>query len=271
MHSSKRFWWLLLLPVVIVIIGTIGMMAIEHLSFLNAIYFTIVTIGTVGFGDITPATTGGKILSIFLIVIGIGTFVTIITAIAERSLSRRERNVHRQRLNMLIGVFFTESGNELLHIFTRFDPNIEGVRRDFAVASEWNEKDFILLRKRLNGYEHAIDHTRFDPDMLYLHLKNKGDFLIRQLENADLTENETFTELLWAVVHLRDELAARSTLSSLPESDMVHLASDVKRAYSLLTRQWLEYMLYLKNRYPFLFSLAVRTNPFAEQRSAVVR
>jgi hypothetical protein len=45
----------------------------------------------------------------------------------------------------------------------------------------------------------------------------------------------------------------------------------VKWAYSLLTRQWLEYMLYLKKRYPFLFSLAVRTNPFAEHRSAIVK
>jgi voltage-gated potassium channel len=262
---------LLLLPVAIVIVGAIGMMALEHLSFLDAIYFTIVTIGTVGYGDIHPVTTGGKILAVFLIVVGIGTFLTILTGIAQRLLYRRERNVHQQRLNMLIGVFFTEAGNELLYIFTRFDPNIHGVRQDFAVAAQWNEKDFTLLRKRLNGYEHTVDHTRFDPDLLNQHLKNKGEFLIRQLENADLTENETFTELLWAVVHLRDELAARSTLASLPESDMVHLANDVKWAYSLLTRQWLEYMLYLKRRYPFLFSLAVRTNPFAEHRSAIVK
>jgi voltage-gated potassium channel len=268
---SKRFWLLLLLPVAIVVIGAIGMMALEHLSFLNAIYFTIVTIGTVGFGDIHPVTTGGKILVIFLIIIGIGTFLTILTGIAQRILYRRERNVHRQRLNMLIGVFFTEAGNELLHIFTHFDPNIHSVRKDFAAAAQWSEKDFAVLRKRLKSYEHAVDHTKFDPDLLHQHLKNKGEFLIRQLENSDLTENETFTELLWSVVHLRDELAARSTLASLPEPDMVHLANDVKWAYSILTRQWLEYMLYLKRRYPFLFSLAVRTNPFALHRSAVVK
>ena len=45
---------------------------------------------------------------------------------------------------------------------------------------------------------------------------------------------------------------------------------DIKRAYGLLTRQWLDYMQYLKNRYPFLFSLALRTNPFAESASAIV-
>jgi voltage-gated potassium channel len=84
-------------------------------------------------------------------------------------------------------------------------------------------------------------------------------------------ENETFTRLLWAVVHLRDELAARSSLTDLPETDISHLANDVKRAYSLLTGQWIHYMQYLKTHYPFLFSLALRTNPFAENPSAIVK
>ena len=270
MNNFKRFW-ILLLPLAVIIIGTGGMMAIEHLSFIDALYFTFVTIATVGYGDITPVTAGGKIFSIFLIIIGIGTFLTILTRIAERLLHRRERNMHRQRLNMLIGVFFTEAGNPLLHIFTRFDPNIGGIRKDFTVTAQWTDKEFTHLRKRLSGYEHTIDHNLLDLDLLHRYLQEKGDLFIRQLENADLIENETFTELLWAVVHLRDELAARSALTKLPESDIVHLANDVKRAYSLLTRQWLEYMVYLKNRYPFLFSLAVRTNPFVENPSAIVK
>jgi hypothetical protein len=271
MYSFKRFWVLLLLPVAVIIIGTIGMMAIEHRSLLDAVYYTVVTITTVGYGDITPVTAGGKIFSIFLIIIGIGTFLTILTNIADRLLHRRQRNMHRQRLNMLIGVFFTEVGNELLRILTSFDPNIDGIRQDFTVAAQWTEKEFVHLRKRLQGYEHDIDPARLDLDMLHRFLKEKGDLLIRQLENADLLENETFTELLWAVVHLRDELSARSTLVRLPESDIVHLANDVKRAYDLLTRQWLEHMVHLKNRYPFLFSLAVRTNPFVENPSVVIK
>jgi voltage-gated potassium channel len=271
MNIFKQFRFLLLLPVVIIIIGTGGIMAIEHLSFLDALYFTIVTITTVGYGDITPVTTGGKIFSIFLIIIGIGTFLTILTSIAERLLHRRQRSLHRHRLNMLIGVFFTEAGNELLRIFTRFDPNIGDVRKDFMVAAQWTDKEFAHLRKRLTGYEHTVDRASLDLDMLYRHLMEKGDLLVRQLENTDLIENETFTELLWAVVHLRDELAAWSTLVRLPESDINHLANDVKRAYGLLTRQWLEYMVHLRNRYPFLFSLAVRTNPFVEKPSVIIK
>jgi len=50
-----------------------------------------------------------------------------------------------------------------------------------------------------------------------------------------------------------------------------HLASDIKRAHHLLVREWLAHMEHLKNEYPYLFSLAVRTNPFDPNASAEVR
>jgi hypothetical protein len=52
---------------------------------------------------------------------------------------------------------------------------------------------------------------------------------------------------------------------------MGQLAVDVTRAYTLLTRQWISYLEYLKTMYPFLFSLALRTNPFVRSPSAIVR
>ena len=45
----------------------------------------------------------------------------------------------------------------------------------------------------------------------------------------------------------------------------------IRRVYGLLGRQWTDYLQYLKSRYPFLFSLALRTNPFVEKPSPVVR
>ena len=101
-------------------------------------------------------------------------------------------------------------------------------------------------------------------------LKEKGDLLLRQIENQDLLEHAFFTELLWATVHLRDELMSRKNLRKLPQNDLMHLANDAKRAYSYIVRQWLDYMQYLKRSYPYLFSLALRTNPFTENPSAIV-
>jgi hypothetical protein len=59
-----------------------------------------------------------------------------------------------------------------------------------------------------------------------------------------------------------EELAFRSDLSALTVPDQKHIAGDIKRAYLLLISEWVDYMKHLKNNYPYLFSLAMRTNPF---------
>jgi hypothetical protein len=64
------------------------------------------------------------------------------------------------------------------------------------------------------------------------------------------------------VFHLTEELAVRKDLMTIPDSDLQHLTNDTKRAYTLFIREWLNYMKHLKDDYPYLFSLAVRTNPF---------
>jgi len=45
----------------------------------------------------------------------------------------------------------------------------------------------------------------------------------------------------------------------------------MNRVYSQLARQWLGYMEHLKGSYPYLYSLALRTNPFNRIASPVVR
>jgi hypothetical protein len=94
--------------------------------------------------------------------------------------------------------------------------------------------------------------------------------LLRLLENPSLLEQESFTEQLWAVFHVADELQHRSDLAHLPGGDYRHLALDTGRAYSALTAEWLKYMAHLLKRYPYLFSLALRTNPFDPTASPVI-
>ena len=272
MHTiSKNMRYFLMLPFLVLVMGTIGFMLLENLSFLDALYFTVVTITTVGYGDITPVTTGGKIFAMIVIIFGISSFVSILTNLFQWFIRRGELNLHRHRMNMLTGVFFTEAGNELLRIFSRFDPHVETVRHQFMVTPEWTAEQFKNLKTHLSGYHYNVDIALIELDSLKEFLREKGDMLIRQLENPDIEEREEFSELLWAIVHLRDELVARKTFDSLPETDLSHIVVDIKRAYSLLTRLWLDYMLYLQNRYPFLFSLALRTNPFVENPSVVVQ
>lgn len=79
-------------------LGTVGFTLAEDLSPLDALYFTVVTVSTVGYGDIQPATPAGKGGAIGIIVVGVGTFLGAIASIAEAALSRRERRAGQRHL-----------------------------------------------------------------------------------------------------------------------------------------------------------------------------
>jgi hypothetical protein len=97
------------------------------------------------------------------------------------------------------------------------------------------------------------------------------EFLLRLLENPNLLEHDTFTNLLMAVFHLTEELASRSDVRQLSETDLLHIAGDMKRVYVLLTAEWLDYMKHLHENYPYLFSFAMRTNPFDPSATPEIR
>ena len=94
--------------------------------------------------------------------------------------------------------------------------------------------------------------------------------LVSLLENPILLEHENFTEHLQAIFHVNEELGARPNFDHLPQPDRKHLTGDINRAYGSLVGQWLGYMLYLQQHYPYLFSLAVRTNPFNPEATATL-
>mgnify|MGYP000446885037 CR=1 FL=1 len=51
-------------------------------------------------------------------------------------------------------------------------------------------------------------------------------------------------------------------LELLTQQDIEHLTNDIKRAYNIIINEWIEYLIYLKNNYPYLYVSAVTINPF---------
>lgn len=123
----------------------------------------------------------------------------------------------------------------------------------------------------MKEYDYEIGVGRADWEGLKKFLLNKRDFLLRLLENPNLLEHESFTELLRAVFHLTEELGARRSLEMLPDTDYRHLAGDSKRVYKQIVGQWIDYMKHIEGNYPYLFSLVLRMNPFDQSASPVVR
>ncbi|MBN2181368.1 MAG: hypothetical protein JW715_05605 [Sedimentisphaerales bacterium] len=196
--------------------------------------------------------------------------VLLVTLIIHHLLSEREKRAMLKKLNMVIGAFFSEVGTLLLKYFAGFDSNAEKFSKHLIVDNDWSPEHFTQMQVVLQKHNYQIDSRIGDLSGLQKFIVEKRAFLLRLLENPNLLEHDEFTELLWAVFHLAEELSCRSSVAGLPDTDYHHLSGDIKRAHSLLVREWLSYMEHLKSAYPYLFSLAVRTNPFDPNASAEV-
>src|SRR3990170_3438036 len=67
----------------LLVFGVAGYMLIEGWSFLDAIYMTVTTVATVGFREVQPLSTGGKIFTLFLIIFGVGVALFVLTAVVQ--------------------------------------------------------------------------------------------------------------------------------------------------------------------------------------------
>ena len=197
--------------------------------------------------------------------------VLLVTLILHRLLSNMEKRSRMEKLNMVIGAFFVEVGTDLLTYLSDADPELDAIRSELVVTARWSDEEFARITKNLEAYSYKIDINKVDLDYLKASLSKEREFFLRLIENPALMEHESFTDLLLAISHLSEELSRRKSLEGLPKSDLAHLTVDIKRAYQRLVREWLSYMRYLKIHYPYLFSLAMRTNPFDQTASPVIR
>jgi len=246
----KDFWrergWL----IAVFILASASVYFIHYLIFRDIHHIFVYMIGDLGF----------LFLDVMLVVI-----------VIEQLLNQREKRNRLDKLNMLISAFFSEVGNGFLQLLTNLIENKETLRQKVLFHSGWQKQDFRRAVKEIKSLPINIS---LDPDKLE-HLRHfllpKQDFLLSLLANPSLLEHEAFTNLLWAIFHLAEELALRpEEMNDLPPSDLSHLNNDVGRVVTLLLEAWLNYAAHLKERYPFLFSLAVRINPFAVSPTPVV-
>ena len=212
---------------------------------------------------------------IFLYLIGDIAFVFIevllVTLIIHELLNQREKRARFEKLNMVIGIFFSEVGTKLLNFLSARDPDGEKIPEELLHKDGWSEKNVSRLGEQLNRYDYGLEIQNEDLSQLKVLLSDKKDFLLRLLENPNILEHESFTDVLRAVFHLAEELDYREDLERLPNSDRTHLVGDMKRVYRFLAYQWLFYMGYLKNNHPYLFHLAIRMNPFDQNASPIVK
>ena len=196
--------------------------------------------------------------------------VLLVTLVVHQVLELHDRRQRVEKLNMIVGTFFSALGKQLLAYLSDNDPDLDQIRPQLMVTDTWTDETFQRVEERLKRHPCRIVIEKIDLAGLNDLLGSREEFLLRLLENPVLLEHETFTELLQAIFHFNEELKSRPDVTGLPDTDTAHLTRDLERIYGLLIREWLDYMRYLKKNYPYLFSLAMRTNPFDETASAIV-
>jgi hypothetical protein len=197
--------------------------------------------------------------------------LVLVTLIIDQVLRTREKRAMRMKAKMIVGAFFSELGLDLIGRISKLDIHAVENREYFDIEHDWTERDFKRAMHRLDNANYEIDPRNADREELTTLFEEKRNFLLRLIENPSILEHGPFTDLLWAVFHLAEELTYRKEVTSLPEADYEHLFDDFQRAYTLLVSEWLIYLKHLKQNYPYLFSLALRLDPFDEKASAVVQ
>lgn len=90
--SDRAYQVITLLTIGVILVGIVFYHYVENFTWVDAFYFSVVTLATVGYGDITPKTEIGKIFTVFYILFGIG----IIVAFTSNLLKRAQRHRFRR-------------------------------------------------------------------------------------------------------------------------------------------------------------------------------
>ena len=99
----REFQLLLSLVVMIIAGGSIFYHFVEGWKWLDAFYFSFISLATVGYGDFTPKTDAGKIFTIFYLIVGIALFAALINNIIKSRIAKRSikyyEDIHAKKEN----------------------------------------------------------------------------------------------------------------------------------------------------------------------------
>ncbi|KJR46712.1 hypothetical protein UF75_2895 [Desulfosporosinus sp. I2] len=196
--------------------------------------------------------------------------VIIVTLVLDKLLTAREKQEKLLKLNIIISAFFSELGAEAISRMTSSNLNLSALEVGLRVDSGWNEAEFKKASNIVKGFKFQVESTSIQLVSMREFLHANKPYLLRMFDNPNLLEHDAFTEMLWALLHVTEELESRESLEGLPKNDIAHLSNDVMRAYRFLTIEWVCYMKYLKKDYPYLFSLATRKNPYKGKSSVII-
>ena len=189
---KKKILIIVSLILIVLSFGTIGYMIIENMSFLDAFYMTVITVTTVGFGEVKRLSHDGKIFTIFLIVSGFGVFTYAATAGAQILVEGELKEIFKKKrikkdINKLKGHFiicgFGRMGqiickelkaNKVNFVVIDKEENFLKDREDILYLIGDATKDEILKEAGIERAKGLISVLTTDAENLYVVLSARS-------------------------------------------------------------------------------------------------
>lgn len=138
--------------VAVVVVGTVGFMAVEHASLLESLYMVVITISTVGFREVVSLSEPGRLLTMGLIVVGVGTLFFTAAAVMEmavENISERRRGQVERKIEHLSGhtiiCGWGRVGRGVWEIHDERDVPCVVIERDAATAEAAREQGALVV------------------------------------------------------------------------------------------------------------------------------
>lgn len=94
--AEPSFRGLVYLTSVVIASGTIFYRTVEDWGWIDSLYFTVITLTTVGYGDLSPSRPGSKLFTVAIVLLGIGLLVTLIERVARYAVADHEARKGRK-------------------------------------------------------------------------------------------------------------------------------------------------------------------------------
>jgi len=193
-NAAEMLWFSLAAVVAVASIGTLGYVYLEGWSFLDAMYMTVITLATIGYGETNKLDTTGRVFTIFLILFGMGTVAFAIRNATKMMLEGELQQLFgRKKLEQKIKKLkdhyivcgFGRMGRLICRELERKPVPFVVIEHDTKDISETDwarylimqgdaDKDDILIEAGIKRAKGLITVVSTDADNLYIVLSARG-------------------------------------------------------------------------------------------------
>lgn len=194
MKDSSEFVKGALLFLLLILVGTAGFMFLEHYSFLDALFMTVISMSTVGYGTVHPLSPWGKIFTILFIVVSLGVVGYFISQITQHFFKRQfgfflgpySRNSKRKKMkNHVIVCGYGRNGSQVVKELIAYKEKIVVIdnNHELIVNQRFDQTEFIegdatvddvLIKAGVQKATALITALPVDADNLYVVLSARA-------------------------------------------------------------------------------------------------